>query len=136
MNTRKTKLLELRSEIPSAVLKDNMSEDEYFQNAVLRPIIKFQNDLLNAAFVNYICKHKNLFHALSTEKRVHYIENAILKDHKFRNSLKGTVIGLFTTEEYAVYIKNSSALNKRMMQMVKDRLISNLQLFSENKVTK
>jgi len=31
-------------------------------------------------------------------------------------------------DEYLVYIKNSSALNKRMMGIVKDRLISNIQL--------
>ena len=44
-----------------------------------------------------------------------YIENAIHKDMKFRNSLKGMIIGQFTVEEYDRYIENSSALNKRMM---------------------
>ncbi|MFT5078730.1 MAG: ATP-dependent Clp protease ATP-binding subunit ClpA [Patiriisocius sp.] len=50
------------------------------------------------------------------------------RDIKFRNSLKGIVIGHFTAEEYSKYIDNSSALNKRMMNLVKERLKSNIQL--------
>ena len=49
---------------------------------------------------------------------------------KFRNSIKGMLIALFTIEEYAVYIQNSSALNKRMMNIVKERLISNIQVLT------
>ena len=60
-----------------------------------------------------------------------FIENAIQKDIKFRNSLKGIIIGQFTLEEYATYIENSSALNKRMMNIVKERLQSNIQLLEE-----
>lgn len=48
---------------------------------------------------------------------------------KFRNAIKGMIIGQFTVEEYAVYIQYSSALNKRLMNLVKERLISNIQLF-------
>jgi hypothetical protein len=59
------------------------------------------------------------------------IENAIQKDIKFRNALKGMIIGLFTTEEYVIYIKNSSSLNKRMMGMLIERLKSQAQLFDE-----
>jgi len=48
---------------------------------------------------------------------------------KFRNSLKGMIIGQFTIEEYRIYIQNSSALNKRMMNIVKEGFINNIQLF-------
>jgi len=58
-----------------------------------------------------------------------YIENSINRDQKFRNSLKGIIIGQFTVNEYQEYIKNSSALNKRMMNLVRERLINNIQLF-------
>jgi hypothetical protein len=75
-----------------------------------------------------VAKHKNVFYDLTIEKRLDYIENAIHKDMKFRNSLKGIIIGQFTLEEFEIYIKNSSALNKRMMDIVKERLKSNIQL--------
>jgi hypothetical protein len=132
MDTRHALLSNIRPEIPNSVIHEGMSADERFQNLVLRPIIKFQNDLFIAVFRNYITKHKSVFHDLSLDKRIVYIENAIQKDMKLRNAMKGMVIGLFTVEEYAIYIKNSSALNKRMMNIVKQRLISNIQLFEKS----
>jgi hypothetical protein len=107
-----------------------MSDDERFQNATLRPVIKLQSELFVEVFKNYAFKHKNVFYELSLPKQLDYIENAVHKDMKFRNSLKGMVIGQFTVEEYAIYIKNSSALNKRMMDLVKERLIDHIQLLA------
>jgi hypothetical protein len=106
-----------------------MGSEEYFQNAVLRPILKLQNDLFISVFKNYIKKHKNVFYDLSLEKKQRYIEHAIQKDIKFRNSLKGMIIGMFTVEEYEIYTMNSSALNKRMMNLLIVRLKDQLLLF-------
>lgn len=128
MESRDAVLIELRPEIPTARILPGMSAEESFQNKTIRPIAKLQNDLMVAVFRNYARKHKNVFYDLSIEKRMDYIENAIHKDMKFRNSLKGILIGQFTLEEYELYIQNSSALNKRMMNIVKERLKSSIQL--------
>lgn len=130
MDNRSYHLLEIRPIVPSAVVTDNMGAEEQFQNRTLRPIIKMQNPLLILMFKNYIRKHKNGFYGLGLEKRLDFIGNAIRKDIKFRNSLKGVVIGQFTEEEYEMYIQNSSALNKRMMEMVINRLKDQVQLFA------
>lgn len=129
MNTRSQNLMEIRPTISSIVITDSMGEEELFQNRTLRPIIKMQNPLLLLMFKNYIRKYKNGFYELGLEKRLDFIGNSIQKDVKFRNSLKGVVIGQFTEEEYGIYIQNSSPLNKRMMQMVIDRLKDQVQLF-------
>ena len=112
MTNRTKDLKTIRPIIPTALVNDSMSKDEQFQNKTLRPIIKMQSELL-----------------FSLTKHMDYIENVIHKDMKFRNSLKGMIIGQFTVEEYALYILNSSALNKRMMNIVKERFITNIQLF-------
>ena len=132
--SRSTNLLHCRPEISTALFFDSMSADERFQNKTLRPIIKMQSDLFVAVFKNYISKHKNVFYDLSVEKQIHYIENAIHKDMKFRNAIKGMIIGQFTVEEYGIYITNSSALNKRMMNIVKERFISEIQLFQKETI--
>ena len=105
------------------------SSEELFQNEVLRPILKLQNDLFIASFLNYISKYKRDFYTKTVENKLSIIENAIQKDIKFRNALKGMIIGLFTTDEYSLYIKNSSSLNKRMMNLLIERLKSQVQLF-------
>lgn len=134
MSSRTVNLKSIRPEISSATINDNMSSDERFQNLVLRPVIKLQNELLIEVFKNYVVKHKSVFYDLSLQKRMDYIENAVQKDMKFRNSIKGMIIGLFTVDEYLIYIENSSALNKRMMNIVKERLLSNIQLFEKPEI--
>jgi hypothetical protein len=129
MSTRSEKLLQQRPDIPTSKINDQMGSEEYFQNAVLRPILKLQNDLFISVFKNYIKKHKNVFYDLSLEKKQRYIEHTIQKDIKFRNSLKGMIIGMFTVEEYETYTMNSSALNKRMMNLLIVRLKDQLLLF-------
>ena len=136
MTTRDTQLLAIRPIIKSIIISQNMSDEERFQNITLRPVIKLQNELFIQVFRNYIAKHKNVFYQLTIEKRLNYIENAVHKDIKFRNSIKGMIIGQFTTEEYEKYILNSSALNKRMMSIVKQRLQSNIQLFDKPEILK
>ncbi len=132
MNSRKEHLLNSRPIISSALVASNMSDGERFQNQTLRPIIKLQNDLFIAVFDNYIQKYKSVFYDLSLENKMKYIENAVQKNIKFRNSLKGMVMGQFTVEEYAVYIENSSALNKRMMNILIERLKDQVQLFEKS----
>ena len=131
MNDRSQKLIQIRPQIPSAKILPNMSSEEHFQNMTLRPVLKLQNDLLLASFQNYIVKTKNAFYELKLDNRMDFITNAIQKDIKFRNSLKGMLIGQFTLEEYEIYIQNSSALNKRMMNMVIKRLQDQIQFFEK-----
>lgn len=131
MNQRSTDLLHIRPEIKATKIVAGISNDELFQNKTIRPILKLQNDLILVVFKNYIKKHKNKFYNLTLEKRLEYIENAIQRDIKFRNALKGIIIGQFTVEEYETYTLNSSALNKRMMSMAITRLKDQLQYFDE-----
>jgi hypothetical protein len=131
MEQRDTFLNEFRGETIGTVTNQS-SSDELFQNQVLRPILKLQNDLFIASFINHLGKNRIDFDAFSVEKKLATIENAIQKDIKFRNALKGMIIALFTLDEYALYIKNSSSLNKRMMGMLIERLKSQVQLFELN----
>ena len=135
MNTRNLDLKRIRPEFMTTTINEGMSSDERFQNLVLRPIATLQTDLFIEVFRNYATKHKNVFYDLSPEKRIDYISNAIHKDMKFRNAIKGMIIGMFTLEEYKLYIQNSSALNKRMMNIVKECIINNVQVFSSETKT-
>ncbi len=130
MEARDNNVLELRGEALGTITNQSSAE-EVFQNRTLRPILKLQNDLFIQVFINYAVKQKKVFFTLSPEKKEAYIENVIHRDIKFRNSLKGMIIAFFTLDEYAEYIQISSNLNKRMMNMLIERLKSQLQLIVE-----
>ena len=127
MATREIFIKEFRGE-SFGKLTPETSAEEFFQNETLRPIMKLQNDLLVAVFQNYITSSKVDFEQISAEKRIHFIENAIKKDIKFQNLLKGIIIGLFTLEENTRYIHNSSALSKRITNLLVERIKSQVHL--------
>ena len=104
------------------------SEVEVFQNATLRPILKLQNDLIVLVFQNYVNQIKLPFKDFTVEKKMSSIATIISKDIQLQNTLKGIVIGLFTTEEYHYYSKTISNSNKRIKAMLIERLQSQLQL--------
>ncbi len=129
MTSRDHALLNLRPNINGISAIHISKNEEQFQNQTLRPILKFQNELFIEVFRNYTIKQKNTFYDLSLSLKIRYIENAIKKDIKLRNSLKGIVLGHFTLDEYKTYTKNASSINKRIMQMLIERLQSQIQLF-------
>jgi len=131
MDQRDDHLVKMRPDLGQVRTNDQMSSQEFFQNNTLRPILKLQNDLIVALFRHYVEKHKGVFYELSPERKMDYIESAIHKDMKFRNILKGLVLGQFTLEEYRVYSADSSAINKRILSMIKERLKSQVQVLSQ-----
>lgn len=127
MNSRDEFLIKFRGDT-LGIIDSQSSFEEYFQNTTLRPILKLQNDLILSAFKKYIDQNKIPFEIYSTDKKNSVIENAILKDVKFQNLLKGFVIGLFTAGEFTLYSGATSSLNKRIRSMLIERLQSQLQL--------
>lgn len=99
---------------------------EKFQNEVLRPILKMQHDLLIQIFKHYCKKRKNIFDKLSDKDKSTYVEQAIKKDMKFKHYLEGIITGMFTLEEYNMFMENEDELTKRMMNMIVQRLQSHV----------
>ncbi len=110
--------------IPNAAVLDNTKELERFQNLTLRPIIKSLNNFLCEYFLNYTdIKKFNLRNATAVEKDK-FVTTAFLKDNQFKNELKGIVMGHFTIEEFSFYKNSSKQINKRIFDIVKQRILS------------
>lgn len=124
-------LKKIRPEIKKAIVNDFTLNEEKFQNETLRPIAKFQNDLLIEVFKVYINYRKNTYRKLSNEKKVDYITHAIKQDAKLRRQLQGVFIGHFTLEEYATYSQDYKAYNKRINNLCIERLKSQMQIFEQ-----
>ena len=100
----------------------NTSDEELFQNQVIRPIIKFQNELFIKLFFSNCKTYKIKFTEFNSEEKHDYINHMFKKDFKLRASFIGTVIALFTLEEFEKYSVNQQLYNKRIIQMLTERL--------------
>ena len=125
---RDAELKKLRPEILNAKIIREMSDIEKFQNITLRSVIKFQHDFILELFSNFAKGYQKNWDSLSNEKKEQFIENSINKNQNLKSTFIGCVIGYFTQEELAFYFKNKSELNRRIIQIIKQRILSNLPL--------
>ena len=108
------------------LIKDNMSALELFQNQTLRPVIKMQHDLLIASFNTYKAKRKIDFSSLTDQKKRSKSKAVFVKDINYKNLTLGFIIGAFSLEEFSYYSLNASELNKRIIQIVIQRVQDSL----------
>jgi hypothetical protein len=121
-NTKKS----IRPIISTIGSQENASTEERFQNETLRPIIKMQHRLVVAYFKNYLLRTKLEFDQLSDFKKKEAISKAFSKDMQFKTELRGMIIGQLTVEEYQIYFSMSATLNKRIGNMLQERIISTI----------
>ena len=126
MQDRTSSLLVIRPNIDTIDKSLKTKDIEAFQNNVLRPILKFQNDLLLQIFIDYANQYKGVFFKLSDHEKLSYIQQALSTNQRLRSLILGTIVGLFTVEDFGYYKLNSSALNKRTITMTIQRLQSQL----------
>lgn len=111
--------------IPLSIpINEASTQAERFQNQVLRPILKLQNDLYIGLFSNYASRQIPAFSSLTTEKKHLLIEQSLQKDTVLKNTLIGISIGMLTGEELETYISDSKTFNKRIVAMIAERIKS------------
>jgi len=107
------------------LINSNTSDLERFQNQVIRSIIKMQNNFLVMFFEDYLKNRKIEFYILKYEDQENKINTILTKDINFKNILLGSIVGHFDDNEIKVYLKSTSELNKRIIQIIKQRLLDN-----------
>ena len=103
-------------------ISNDITDQEQFQNQVLRPILQFQNKLFVKLFLNNCKAFKINLTILSKKDKQNYIEHTLQKDVKLKALFLGTVIGLLTLEEFETYSAYQRHFNKRIIQMLIVRL--------------
>lgn len=107
------------------VLQQNTNPIETFQNTVLRPILKQKAEVLSNVLENQLFKIKFDFKNHNNKQIRSKIKSIFDNDHRFKQFLIGFVIGNFTITEFDFYISNQSELNKRILSLLLQRLLSN-----------
>lgn len=122
VNSRDEKIIQIRPEISSAQVLGDTSSVEVFQNTVLRPLLKFQNEHIVSTFLTELKNKKQDFNQLNNLEKTSSIDNHFKSNMALKQQLLGIVIGLFTAKELITYHKDSSIFNKRIFSMLKERL--------------
>ena len=113
----------VRPNLPSSLIEGDLKEEELFQNMVLRPVIKMQHDLLILRVKSYFSSKKVIFHLMDTSKRTTAIESAFRNDLALKKEIQGMIIGQLTQDEFKLYLNWERSVNKRIVQMVRNRMI-------------
>ncbi len=114
---------DLRENLPLPVF-ENTNEKELFQNQILRPVLKLQNDVYMLLFREYAVGKMQDFDSMTTDKKHNFIDQSLQKDNYLRNTLIGITLGMLTAEEIKTYLAESKSFNKRIVGMLCERIKS------------
>lgn len=127
MEKRDNQLKEIRPLLSHLENDKETTVEEKFQNTVLRPILKFQHDILvtfitekvvNKFRIDIIKIHSNDLGLKVTKE--------LMNNQTLRNQVFGLLVGLFTIDEYHDYLKNETEYRRRIMAMVVERYMSSV----------
>lgn len=116
----------VRPKLPDTLTEGERKEEELFQNMILRPVIKMQHDLLIMRVKSHFISKRVLFNVMDNKKRTEAIIQAFQNDHNLKKEIQGMIIGQLTVLEFQQYLKIERSLNKRIVQMVRNRMIDSL----------
>ena len=122
-------LIAIRPLIPQAIVDENSSEGEAFQNLTLRPILKLLNNTLLLSTQAGIIRMNKQFARLSKTEKATQLKIFLHKNQQIKAILQGHVVGLMSSKELMYYHLNFTETNKRIQQMIETRIFDQLDFF-------
>lgn len=100
---------------------------EYFQNTTLRPIIKFQSDQIFRLAKDQLHRLDPQFPLLKQLRQREMIRSLFKTNTPFQQIMINIIVALLTQEETEAYLAERKEYNKRILQMIEERLNSQLE---------
>lgn len=119
MNNTDEQRLALR---PDLSLEPAAAAEEQFQNNTLRPIMKLQAPSLHAILRMFLTKRKVKIYEVPAAQKIAKVKELVTRDNRLRGLLFGIALGQFTEEEMAYYVAHESEVNRRMTNLLVERL--------------
>ncbi len=119
---RNSAVLALRPDIVIDLTVDSLPL-ERFQNQTLRPILKFQHNAIIQYFTFYF---NGKYMPIEANQREVFVKKVLQNDKNLRIFYIGMMVGFFTHDELCFYNQHQTELNKRIIQMLAQRISSAL----------
>lgn len=124
---RNTAIASIRYDLDLPKDISDQSEMISFQNESIRPILKFQNDLIQKQFEAYCVQRKTNLTTLDTEAISDFVHKSLTTDQLLKSFYLGLICALFKSEEFDFYLSRKREINKRIIAMLIQRIISHVQ---------
>ena len=122
---REENLFKIRPKVETEI-NYKISSSEAFQNDTIRPILKFQNDIIVYLFKNSKAITKINFDRKDAIGKKTIVTDLLKSDQKLKGQIEASVFSLMTVPELDYYFENRSEIKRRINTMVIERLIDNL----------
>jgi len=120
------KVIHLRPEISNILDHRDSHEMEQYQSDVLRPIAKFQNEIILRGFDAYLRKYHLKLEGKSIKDQEEIISKAMKTNKELRCFYQGMLAGLMTTAEFEFYVSRRAEVHKRMTSLLIQRITSQI----------
>jgi len=120
------KVIHLRPEISNILDHRDSHEMEQYQSDVLRPIAKFQNEIILRGFDAYLKKYHLKLEGKSIKDQEEIISKAMKTNKELRCFYQGMLAGLMTTAEFEFYVSRRAEVHKRMTSLLIQRITSQI----------
>lgn len=108
-------------------LSDNDNSLAVFMHTTLRPVLKQKHDILCAVIGNNKILNTNILASKTELQNMTLLKHFFQKNAELRNQLIGIIIGSFTTEELEFYFQYQKENNRRILEMIITRFLSEFQ---------
>jgi hypothetical protein len=117
-----SELISLRPEVFTE--ETTVSGIETFQNLVLRPILKYQHTLIIQLTKSHDLFQKQFSKSRTIQEKRTVIKQFFITQVNFKYFLIGQICGIMTNDEFNTYLKNKKELDKRLVGMLTERILS------------
>jgi hypothetical protein len=116
--------LVLRSLRPEIFVEETTSVVETFQNDVLRPILKYQHELILQLTQSDVLFQKQISQSITIMQKRATIKHFFLMQPNYKYFLVGQICGLMTSYEFQFYLNSRKEVDKRLTNMLTERILS------------
>jgi predicted XRE-type DNA-binding protein len=115
---------ELKALRPEVFTEETTNELESFQNQVLRPLLKYQHNLIIQLTKKEKLFQKQISEVVKIQQKRMLIKQFFLTQPNFKYFLIGQICGLMTESELDFYLQNKKEFDKRISGMLAERILS------------
>ncbi|GAB2964046.1 hypothetical protein GCM10027048_36690 [Hymenobacter coalescens] len=116
-------LLGLRPAVSAAVSPGASPPDQLLHGA-LRPILKLHNERLLQLVADFARDYRLPLATAAPADQQRLLEDLLRRNARLQHTLTGLVTALFTEGEYALYRAHRAEMNRRLLELTRQRVAS------------